>query len=115
MLSQLYAKSLHLQSFKILEGGDDIDILNASVGTEYQLTSTSKVTIIDPFKEYVAVLKTCFDFAALSKFAKRPEFSMMFDGMHGAGGPFARRVLVEELGLPKVSRNRFAITIASPC
>jgi len=31
---------------------------------------------------------------------------MVFDGMHGAGGPFARRVLVEELGLPKSSLMR---------
>ena len=63
------------------------------------------MTIIDPFEEYVAVLKTCFDFDALRDFAKRPEFSLIFDGMHGAGGPFARRVLIEELGLPKVRRN----------
>ena len=27
---------------------------------------------------------------------------MVFDGMHGAGGKFAQRVLVEELGLPEV-------------
>ena len=27
---------------------------------------------------------------------------MLFDGMHGAGGIFAKRVLVEELGLPEV-------------
>jgi phosphoglucomutase len=29
--------------------------------------------------------------------------SIAYDGMHGAGGPFAKRVLVEELGLPEVS------------
>lgn len=27
---------------------------------------------------------------------------MLFDGMHGAGGIFAKRVLVDELGLPEV-------------
>jgi phosphoglucomutase len=77
--------------------------LNAPVGTTFALTSTSTVTIIDPFQEYVTVLKSCFDFDALRKFAQRPDFSLLFDGMHGAGGPFARRVLVEELGLPEVS------------
>jgi phosphoglucomutase len=66
------------------------------------LTPSSKVTIIDPFKEYITVLKSCFDFAALKEFVKRPAFSVLFDGMHGAGGPFARRVLVDELGLPEV-------------
>lgn len=84
-----------------MEGSDDVDIA-APVGTTYDLTSTSTVTIIDPFEEYVEVLKSCFDFDALREFAKRPGFSLAFDGMHGAGGPFARRVLVEELGLPEV-------------
>jgi phosphoglucomutase len=98
---QLYERSLKIQSFKTLEGAADID-LNAPVGTTYQLAATT-VTIIDPFAEYVSVLKECFDFDALSKFlVDRPEFSMVFDGMHGAGGPFAQRVLVEELGLPEV-------------
>jgi phosphoglucomutase len=67
------------------------------------LTDTSKVTIIDPFDEYVQILKECFDFQALTKFVQQPDFKMVFDGMHGAGGPFARRVLVEELNLPEVS------------
>jgi phosphoglucomutase len=84
-----------------VEGCDDID-LNAAVGTAYALTDTSTVTIIDPFEEYVDTLKSCFDFDALKKFAQRPDFSILFDGMHGAGGPFARRVLIQELGLPEV-------------
>jgi phosphoglucomutase len=99
---QLYERSLVIQSFKTLEDVADID-LNAQVGTTYQLGS-SVATIIDPFTEYVAVLKECFDFDALSRFLKdRSDFSVVFDAMHGAGGPFARRVLVEELGLPEVS------------
>ena len=80
-----------------------IDI-NAPVGTTYVLGS-STVTMIDPYTEYVSILKECFDFDALRTFlSSQPKFSMLFDGMHGAGGPFAKRVLVEELGLPKVCR-----------
>lgn len=96
----MYERSLKIESFKSIQGDVDIDI-NAQVGTTFSLTETSTVTIIDPFEDYVKVLKSCFDFDALSKFAKRPEFSLIFDGMHGAGGPFARRVLVEELGMPE--------------
>jgi hypothetical protein len=99
---KLYEKSLEIQSFKTIGGSGDVD-LNAPAGSTYQLTETSTVTIIDPFKEYVEVLKTCFDFDALRKFAKRPGFSLLFDAMHGAGGPFARRVFLEELGMPEVS------------
>jgi phosphoglucomutase len=98
---KLYEKSLEIQSFKTIGGSGDVD-LNAPAGSTYQLTETSTVTIIDPFQEYIDVLKTCFDFDALRKFAKRPGFSLLFDAMHGAGGPFARRVFLEELGLPEV-------------
>ena len=78
------------------------------MGTTYALTPSSTVTIIDQFEEYVDVLKTCFDFDALREFAKRPGFSLVFDGMHGAGGPFARRVLVEALGMPEVRLYEYA-------
>lgn len=60
------------------------------------------MTIIDPFEEYLSTLKSCFDFDDLKRFAERPGFSILFDGMHGAGGPFAEKVLIEELGLPEV-------------
>jgi phosphoglucomutase len=89
---------LEIKSFKTVEGSSDVD-LSADVGTSYQITDSSTVTIIDPFKEYIEVLKTCFDFEALKKFVKRPGFSLLFDGMHGAGGPFARKIFLEELGM----------------
>ena len=101
----LYARSLTIASYKTVDGTPDID-WEAPVGTTFPLTDASTVTIVDPYKEYIAILKECFDFDALSKFLKdRPGFSMIFDGMHGAGGPFANKVLVGELRLPEVSDN----------
>ena len=102
----LYEKSLKLKSFKTVEGSDDFD-LDADAGTTYAITGDSTVTIIDPFDSYLEALNSCFDFEGLKKFGQREGFSILFDGMHGAGGPFARRVLVEELGLPEVSRFCF--------
>ena len=99
---QLYEKSLELKAFKTVEGTGTVD-LGAEPGTTYQLTDFSSVTIIDPFQEYLEVLKGCFDFDALRKFVKKPGFSLLFDGMHGAGGPFARKVFLGELGMPEVS------------
>jgi len=101
----LYAKTLKLSSYKTISNAEDID-LDAPVGTTYELTPTSTVTIIDPFQNYLEALKSCFDFDALRTFGARDGFSMVFDGMHGAGGPFAQRVLVEELGLPESSLMR---------
>lgn len=96
-----------------MEGTDNVD-LSAAAGTSFQLSDTSTVTVIDPFTEYLVVLKECFDFDALSKFVKRPGFSMLFDGMHGAGGPFARKVFLEELGMPEVSlQNTIALIVCN--
>ena len=101
----LYQRTLEISSFRILEGLDDFNI-EADVGSQFPLTDSSAVTIIDPFEDYVNILKSCFDFDALRAFSKHPSFSLLFDGMHGAGGPFARRVLVGELGLPEASLMR---------
>eukprot|EP00578_Thalassiosira_sp_NH16_P000568 CAMPEP_0181135036 /NCGR_PEP_ID=MMETSP1071-20121207/32410_1 /TAXON_ID=35127 /ORGANISM="Thalassiosira sp., Strain NH16" /LENGTH=667 /DNA_ID=CAMNT_0023221601 /DNA_START=19 /DNA_END=2022 /DNA_ORIENTATION=- len=101
----LYEKTLKLSSYKTISNAPEIDI-DAPVGTEYQLTPTSAVTIIDPFQNYLDALKSCFDFDQLRKFGQRDGFSMIFDGMHGAGGKFSQRVLVEELGLPESSLMR---------
>lgn len=101
----LYEKTLKLSEYKTLEKSEDID-LDAPAGTEYQLTPTSTVTIIDPYQNYLDALKSCFDFEGLKEFGAREGFSMVFDGMHGAGGPFAKRVLLEELGLPASSLMR---------
>lgn len=102
---ELYKKSLELTSFKTVENSVEID-LNAEIGTSFAITSKSSVTIIDPYDCYVEVLKNCFDFEALSEFAKKDSFSLLYDGMHGAGGPFAKKVLVEELGLSETSLMR---------
>ena len=110
----LYKKSLELTTFKTVEHSDEID-LDSDVGTTFTVTETSVVTIIDPFESYLETLKSCFDFEGLKQFCQRDGVSVLFDGMHGAGGPFARRVLIDELGLPEVSfpsmQNDFTIEL----
>jgi phosphoglucomutase len=108
----LYDRTLSISSYVTLgedEGEDPsspyID-LSSPVGTTYRLTSKSTVTIIDPYRNYVDALRSCFDFDDLCAFCARSGFAVLFDGMHGAGGPFARRVLVEELGLSEESLMR---------
>jgi phosphoglucomutase len=103
-IQQLYEKTLTISSYKTISNSPTID-LSSPVGTTYTLGS-STVTIIDPFATYLDTLKECFDFNQLKEFGKREGFTMLFDGMHGAGGIFARRVLVDELGLPEVCFNK---------
>ena len=49
--------------------------LSAPVGTTFQLTDTSTVTIIDPYDCYLDALNSCFDFDKLREFVKREDFS----------------------------------------
>lgn len=102
---KLYERSLRLESFKTLEADESVNIdLFGPIGTQYKLSLKSQVVLIDPYAEYLTVLRQCFDFDRLKQFLKdRPDFSVLFDGMHGAGGPFARKVLVDELGISEAS------------
>ena len=36
----------------------------------------------------------------MKEFVARPDFKMLFDGMHGASGPYAKKILGEILGVP---------------
>jgi phosphoglucomutase len=103
---KLYERSLRLESFKTLAAAgasvEELDLFGP-VGATYKLSPEAQVILIDPYAEYLTVLKKCFDFDRLQQFLKdRPDFSILFDGMHGAGGPFARKILVDELGISEV-------------
>lgn len=56
----------------------------------------------------MALLKTVFDFPSLKALLARPDFSFVFDGMHGVAGAYASRVFVDELGAPEESLLRCA-------
>lgn len=71
------------------------------------------VSVIDAMEDYVGLLKKIFDFDALRALMKKEGFKFLFDALSGGTnlmvaprtktlvmGPFARRVLVEELGAP---------------
>jgi phosphoglucomutase len=50
--------------------------------------------------DYVHLMKKCFDFEGIRKFLTNPDFSIRFDGMHGISGPYAHRILGDELQVP---------------
>jgi phosphoglucomutase len=57
------------------------------------------VEVIDSTEDYVALLSTVFDFAAIKRLVHRPDFSFVVDAMHGVGGPYARKLFVDVLGV----------------
>ena len=65
----------------------------------------SKVSIIDPVFDYLDLLQSIFDFSLIKKFLDlhRSDFRVLFDGLNGAMGLYARALLVDSLGLPESS------------
>lgn len=56
------------------------------------------VEVISSTEDYVALLRTVFDFTAIERLLARPDFSFVFDAMHGVGGPYAHAIFVGALG-----------------
>lgn len=56
------------------------------------------VDVISASEHHVNLLKTIFDFDAIRRLIRRPDFSFKYDCMHGVQGPYAHRVFVDELG-----------------
>lgn len=66
----------------------------------------TKVEVIDPIENYLELMRKVFDFELIKqlfklKDGKSKPFKMLVDSMNGVVGPYARRILVEELGAPE--------------
>ncbi|CAO3563233.1 unnamed protein product [Mortierella alpina] len=74
----------------------------STIGTQH--IGNLEVEIIDSVADYVVLLKNIFDFDLIKSFLKsNPEFTVLFDGMHGVTGPYGQRIFISELGLPQKS------------
>ncbi len=90
----IYQRTLEIDRYRILDA-DDIDldhIGEVSVGT-------MRVEIVDPVADYAELMRQQFDFDAIAGLL-RGDFRMAFDAMHAVTGPYAKRILEEQLGAP---------------
>jgi phosphoglucomutase len=90
----VYRKTTSIASYKICRALPEVNL--SKVGTVS--FGTFSVDVIDSTDDYVACLKSVFNFDAIRALLRRPDFTVLYDGMCGVGGPYARRVLVDELG-----------------
>ncbi|CAM9235872.1 unnamed protein product [Chrysoparadoxa australica] len=97
-----YEKTLEITSYKIVKDTPDIDLDVVGSTTVGDMV----VEVIDPVEDYVALLRSVFDFPKIKAFLQRNDFSFLFDGMYGVSGPYAKRVLMEELGASEASLLR---------
>ena len=63
------------------------------------------MSIIDPVSDYLELFQSIFDFPLIKEFLDlhRSDFRVLFDGLNGATGLYARAILVDSFGLPESS------------
>merc|ERR1719361_2505384 len=83
-----------ITEYKICGEVPTIDLVSAAIYT----IGDRSIEIFDSVEDHLAVLKKCFDFAAIKKLIARPDFSLTYDSMCGVQGPYALRIIEEELG-----------------
>jgi len=99
----VYKHTTQISEYKIAKGVPEIDLTTAAKFMVGEGDAAVEVEVIDSTEDHVNLLKQCFDFEMIKKLAARPDFSMVYDSMHGVQGPYARKVMCEELGLPESS------------
>lgn len=100
--NSIYANTTTLTEYAICPDFPTID-LNLCGITKVESTCGSAVVtveVIDAVEDHLDLLKCVFDFAAIKTLLDRPDFSMVYDCMHGVQGPYAHACFVEELGQP---------------
>lgn len=100
LTAAMYANTTTIKEYKICKDFPNIDISNIGCNTVTSTDGSTEVTIevIDTTAESVKLLKTIFDFGAIKKLLDRPDFTMVYDSMHGVNGPYAKAIFVDELG-----------------
>lgn len=88
----IFAHSKAITSYKIADSADiDIDTLGS-----HKIGDTT-VEIIDPVKDYAALMESLFDFAAIRGLLQSG-FTIRFDAMHAVTGPYATEIFEKRLG-----------------
>jgi phosphoglucomutase len=96
----MYKNTTTIKEFKICNDFPVIDIATVGSTTVKSADGSSEVSVevIDTTADSVKLLKSIFDFDAIKSLLDRPDFSMIYDSMHGVNGPYAKAVFVDELG-----------------
>ncbi len=88
-----YRRSREIAEFRIAKI-PDVDLEHLG---EHRFGSTT-VQVIDPVSDYAELMAYLFDFGQIHNALRTGVVSVCFDAMHAVTGPYARRILEEELG-----------------
>ena len=105
LTSRIFAHTKKLQKVRMCPSLPEVDI--DAVGTTRIVSDCGCdaliVEVVDSVQQHLDLLKTLFDFDAIRALVARPDFSMAYDSMGGVQGPYAHRILGDELGVPAES------------
>ncbi|MCM1322736.1 MAG: alpha-D-glucose phosphate-specific phosphoglucomutase [Acetobacter sp.] len=91
----IYEQTLTISEYKIATC-PDIDL--SKLAKLY--CENTEIEIIDPYIDYIEMMKGIFDFPKLRKLTTS-NFRFIFDAMNGVTGPYGIRIFEDELGAPK--------------
>eukprot|EP00554_Chaetoceros_debilis_P005563 CAMPEP_0194072476 /NCGR_PEP_ID=MMETSP0149-20130528/221_1 /TAXON_ID=122233 /ORGANISM="Chaetoceros debilis, Strain MM31A-1" /LENGTH=1057 /DNA_ID=CAMNT_0038752367 /DNA_START=46 /DNA_END=3219 /DNA_ORIENTATION=+ len=105
LTESIYSNTTTINEYKICNSFPEIDItkVGSTCVTSDDGSSEVTVEVIDTTETSVKLLKTIFDFTAIKSLLDRPDFTMIYDSMHGVNGPYAKAVFVDELNQPESS------------
>lgn len=98
--NKMFEVSKNLTSYKSLLKRPQVDL---SEKGNYKIGNL-EVEVVDPIENYLTLMRQVFDFDRIRKlFAGKSTIKMLVDPLNGVAGPYARRILIEELGAPSDS------------
>eukprot|EP00922_Rhytidocystis_sp_ex-Travisia-forbesii_P058302 GHVS01086194.1.p1 GENE.GHVS01086194.1~~GHVS01086194.1.p1 ORF type:complete len:586 (+),score=101.23 GHVS01086194.1:123-1880(+) len=92
----VYRHTQTIKEYRICDGLEGLDV--SKLGTTSWLDGALEIKVIDAVEDWLSLMETTFDFASIRSLFKRADFSMLYDGMHGVAGPYAKRLFVDTLG-----------------
>jgi phosphoglucomutase len=101
----IYENTTTIKSYKICNDFPAIDIHAPGLTLMKAADGSTEICIevISSTEAHVNLLKSIFDFSAIKTLLDRPDFSMVYDCMHGVNGPYAKKVMIDILGQPEDS------------
>lgn len=94
LTQRIYAYSRQIQRYRVLDGFR-IDLDHRGMHT----VGETGIEVVDSVEDYAALMQSLFDFDRICGWLKQGG-RLCFDAMHAVTGPYARRILVEQLGAP---------------
>jgi phosphoglucomutase len=94
LTERIYEHSKTLARYRTFEGASfDLDRLGL------QTLGGLEIEVVDVVDDYARLMQSLFDFNRIRDWLRKGH-SVRFDAMHAATGPYASRILVEQLGAP---------------